>query len=102
MLPHLRARPTARVSTSLVLALAALSLVACGPRASGPSGGASGARATPPPPDPRRHATPEDLADGVGTFTSIPWGFDTNSYWLEGPDGEIGRASCRERVCYVV
>ena len=89
MLPHLRARPAARSSTSLVLALAALSLVACGPRASGPSGGANGIRATPPPPDPRRHATPEDLADGVGTFTSIPWGFDTNSYWLEGPDGVV-------------
>jgi glyoxylase-like metal-dependent hydrolase (beta-lactamase superfamily II) len=22
-------------------------------------------------------------------FTSIPWGFETNSYWIEGPDGVV-------------
>jgi glyoxylase-like metal-dependent hydrolase (beta-lactamase superfamily II) len=25
----------------------------------------------------------------VGVYTSIPWGFDTASYWIEGPDGLI-------------
>ncbi len=25
----------------------------------------------------------------IGTYVSIPWGFSTNSYWLEGPDGLV-------------
>lgn len=25
----------------------------------------------------------------IGVYTSIPWGFETTSYWLEGPDGLI-------------
>jgi len=40
-------------------------------------------------PDPSRLADPSDLADGVGTFTSIPWGFETSSHWIEGPSGVV-------------
>lgn len=25
----------------------------------------------------------------VGTYVSIPWGFDTSSYWIEGPEGLV-------------
>jgi glyoxylase-like metal-dependent hydrolase (beta-lactamase superfamily II) len=41
------------------------------------------------PPDPMRLSDAADLRDGVGTFTSIPWGFDTNSFWIEGPESVI-------------
>lgn len=41
------------------------------------------------PADPLRLDQAVDRKDGVGTFTSIPWGFDTNSFWLEGPEGVI-------------
>jgi glyoxylase-like metal-dependent hydrolase (beta-lactamase superfamily II) len=40
-------------------------------------------------PDPSRLSHPLDVADGVGTFTSIPWGFETSSYWIEGPSGVV-------------
>lgn len=39
--------------------------------------------------DPARRSAPEDRADGVGVFTSIPWGFDTNTFWIEGPTGVV-------------
>lgn len=25
----------------------------------------------------------------IGTYASIPWGFDTSSYWIEGPEGLV-------------
>lgn len=31
----------------------------------------------------------ETAHDDVGVFQSIPWGFDTMSYWIEGPDGLV-------------
>lgn len=40
-------------------------------------------------PDPLRRQVPEDRAEGVGTFTSIPWGFDTNTFWIEGESGVV-------------
>lgn len=39
--------------------------------------------------DPLRLADPSDRADGVGTFTSTPRSFDTNSFWIEGPEGLV-------------
>jgi glyoxylase-like metal-dependent hydrolase (beta-lactamase superfamily II) len=43
---------------------------------------ASACATTPPASVPARH-------DDVGVFQSIPWGFDTMSYWIEGPDGLV-------------
>lgn len=43
---------------------------------------ACGARTPAAMPDP-------DRADGVGTFVSVPRGFHTNSYWIEGPEGIV-------------
>jgi glyoxylase-like metal-dependent hydrolase (beta-lactamase superfamily II) len=34
-------------------------------------------------------ATAPSTGDDVGVFQSIPWGFDTMSYWIEGPDGLV-------------
>jgi glyoxylase-like metal-dependent hydrolase (beta-lactamase superfamily II) len=34
-------------------------------------------------------APPVTRADDVGVFQSIPWGFDTMSYWIEGPEGLV-------------
>lgn len=34
-------------------------------------------------------ATASAAHDDVGVFQSIPWGFDTMSYWIEGPDGLV-------------
>lgn len=31
----------------------------------------------------------ETAHDDVGVFQSIPWGFDTMSYWIEGPEGLV-------------
>jgi glyoxylase-like metal-dependent hydrolase (beta-lactamase superfamily II) len=28
-------------------------------------------------------------ANGIGTYVSIPWGFTTSSYWIEGPEGLV-------------
>lgn len=39
--------------------------------------------------DPERLSVAEDRADGVGVFTSRPWTFDTNLYYLEGPTGVV-------------
>jgi len=64
--------------------LVSLFALACGAPPSTPS--------TPTPstdPDPSRLSDPLDVADGVGTFTSIPWGFETSSYWIEGPTGVV-------------
>ncbi len=36
-----------------------------------------------------RLTMPVDRDDGVGTFTSVPWGFETNSFWIEGPTGVV-------------
>jgi glyoxylase-like metal-dependent hydrolase (beta-lactamase superfamily II) len=33
--------------------------------------------------------TTRDAATGVGTYVSIPWGFSTSSYFLEGPGGLV-------------
>lgn len=41
---------------------------------------------------PRAPTKPEGVVtrDGsVGTYVSIPWGFSTSSYWLEGPEGLV-------------
>lgn len=40
------------------------------------------------PPAPRARVLP-DLGDGVGGYVSVPHGFDTNSFWIEGPDGLV-------------
>ncbi|MFO0628012.1 MAG: hypothetical protein U0325_20725 [Polyangiales bacterium] len=40
-------------------------------------------------PDALRLNTDADRADGVGVYTSIPWGFETNTFWLEGPSGVV-------------
>jgi glyoxylase-like metal-dependent hydrolase (beta-lactamase superfamily II) len=56
-------------------------LVACGsdaPRVESPSSA-----------DPLRLSDARDRADGVGTFTSSPRSFDTNSFWIEGPEGLV-------------
>ena len=45
-----------------------------------------GCGATPRAPQPVVH---RDLGDGVGGYTSIPHGFDTRSYWIEGPEGLV-------------
>ncbi|MCB9633247.1 MAG: hydrolase [Sandaracinus sp.] len=37
---------------------------------------------------PRPTETPR-TASAVGHFTSIPWGFETRSHWIEGPEGVI-------------
>jgi len=42
--------------------------------------------ATPSPPE--EHGTVARDGD-VGTYVSIPWGFSTTSYWLEGPEGLV-------------
>lgn len=38
---------------------------------------------------PLRLNTHEDRADGVGVFTSIHGGFDTNTFWIDGLDGVV-------------
>lgn len=45
--------------------------------------------ASAPAPSPTRLEDPADRADGVGVFTSVPWTFDTNLYWIEGPEGVV-------------
>ena len=56
--------------------------------------------ATPPPPAPASSPPAEESsfegsasrweADGrVGVYTSKPWGFSTNSFWIEGPEGVV-------------
>ncbi|EYF01232.1 putative beta lactamase [Chondromyces apiculatus DSM 436] len=39
----------------------------------------------------KRRGKAERLAEDpkIGVYTSIPWGFDTASYWIEGPEGLI-------------
>jgi glyoxylase-like metal-dependent hydrolase (beta-lactamase superfamily II) len=31
----------------------------------------------------------DEKHDDVGAFQSVPWGFDTMSYWIEGPEGLV-------------
>jgi glyoxylase-like metal-dependent hydrolase (beta-lactamase superfamily II) len=59
------------------------SLAACGPSSPTPAQPAAGQQKL------RGHA--ERLTDDprIGVYTSIPWGFRTNSYWIEGPDGLV-------------
>jgi glyoxylase-like metal-dependent hydrolase (beta-lactamase superfamily II) len=58
------------------------SLVACAPAASAPPAK---------PAAEKLHGKAQRLeADGrIGVYTSIPWGFRTASYWIEGPKGLI-------------
>lgn len=59
--------------------------------------GCGGARPAPGPP-PRATAVPAaereehgttTRAGAIGTYVSIPWGFSTSSYWIEGPEGLV-------------
>ena len=38
---------------------------------------------------PTSRTTPPRASSPVGHFTSIPWGFETRSHWIEGPDGVV-------------
>ncbi len=38
---------------------------------------------------PSSRATTPRASSPVGHFTSIPWGFETRSHWIEGPDGVV-------------
>jgi glyoxylase-like metal-dependent hydrolase (beta-lactamase superfamily II) len=40
-------------------------------------------------PNPLRLTVASDRAEALGAFTSVPWGFDTNTYWIEGPTGVV-------------
>jgi glyoxylase-like metal-dependent hydrolase (beta-lactamase superfamily II) len=60
-----------------VLAVGLISLV-CAVAGCGP--------AAPPSAEPSAAAV---RREEVGTFVSIPWGFDTSSYWIEGPEGVV-------------
>lgn len=35
------------------------------------------------------HDVLDERDNRVGTFVSSPWGFETSSYWIEGPDGLV-------------
>ncbi|MDI3287027.1 MBL fold metallo-hydrolase [Polyangium sp. 15x6] len=59
------------------------SLSACGGAASTSETAASG-RAKPTSKTTRLEADPR-----IGVYTSVPWGFETNSFWIEGPKGLI-------------
>jgi glyoxylase-like metal-dependent hydrolase (beta-lactamase superfamily II) len=79
-----------RVVGVLALALAPL-FVACATSAP-PNAKPSPAHDTRAPgnAEPEEHGTTtRDAATGVGTYVSIPWGFSTSSYFLEGPDGLV-------------
>ncbi len=65
------------------LALALAALAGCASHAAAPTVPPALAR------DPTRLTRDDDRRDGVGVFTSIPWGFDTNTFWIEGPDGVV-------------
>lgn len=67
----------ARARAGALLAALALALGACG------AGSASVA------PSPAARTDDPDRAEGVGTFVSVPRGFETRSYWIEGPDGLV-------------
>jgi glyoxylase-like metal-dependent hydrolase (beta-lactamase superfamily II) len=74
------------VQRGLLLLLIAVLLLACG---ASPSRRVAPTRSPAAAPDPLRLIAPEDREDGVGTFTSIPWGFETNTFWIEGPTGVV-------------
>jgi glyoxylase-like metal-dependent hydrolase (beta-lactamase superfamily II) len=85
------ANGAARRGRAWVLAMG-LFAVACG----GPSATAATAPVTPSTTAPAAAAAQEGEEHGaftrsgtVGTYVSIPWGFSTSSYVLEGPDGLI-------------
>lgn len=69
-----------------LVAIAAVVLASCGGASFGPKAVSRGSGTEP---DPKRLEVPLDSHDGVHVFTSIPWGFDTNSFWIEGPSGVV-------------
>lgn len=62
------------------IALGSIFLSACG-----------GARSVQPSVERKPEGTAKKLDQDprIGVYTSIPWGFETASYWIEGPDGLI-------------
>ena len=69
---------------ALVMASA---LAACGGAAPAPHAPPPGA-AAPAPEEPAPHGT-FTQSGNIGTYVSIPWGFSTTSYVLEGPEGLV-------------
>jgi len=73
----------------LTLALALAAVAACAPPRA-PASAPAGAHAAAPP---ARLADAElTLTHGdarIGTYVSKPWGFDTRTYWIEGPTGLV-------------
>jgi len=72
------------LSLPLGMVLLGASLLACG------GGGASPSK-TPAAASEKRQGTAARLESDprIGVYTSIPWGFSTASYWIEGPTGLI-------------
>lgn len=63
----------------IVAALTASFALACGAAAPSPQ-----ARAPP-----TATVIPQVMGSGVGAYVSSPWGFETNSFWIEGPTGLV-------------
>lgn len=63
------------------LALTSVFLPACGATSGGSNSSAKR--------DPEGTAHKLTQDSRIGVYTSIPWGFQTGSYWIEGPDGLV-------------
>ncbi|HSN98580.1 MAG TPA: MBL fold metallo-hydrolase [Candidatus Nanopelagicales bacterium] len=77
-------------SAPLLLAtlLAGAALPGCGPTAPA-TAGPQAAEPAPAPPKLRGKVARFEADPRIGVYTSRPWGFETKSYWIEGPEGLV-------------
>lgn len=72
-----------RMKRALVLLASMGAAAACGGASEKPSATPTKAAA------PAKEEGKVTNENGIGTYVSIPWGFSTSSYWLEGPEGLV-------------
>lgn len=77
------------VTLPLRVLLLAAALAACGPAPAPSDPAGAGAAVAPSRPKLRGKAARLEADPRIGVYTSIPWGFETASYWIEGPEGLI-------------
>lgn len=77
------------VTLPLRVFLLGAALAACGPAPALSDPAGAGAAAAASRPKLRGKAARLEADPRIGVYTSLPWGFETASYWIEGPEGLV-------------